>query len=207
MDTQVKRAISSALVALALVVGTAVPARAQLGASAGLGFDALSDIETTTNASENATLENATGYHLGLVYDLGLGAFNLRPGLFFRKVGTYEFPNSRSDVTTWEIPVDLRVTLLPTPLLSAYVLGGPKAVFPQGEDEFDDALEEVSYVFDVGIGADVSVPGAGLTLQPELRYEFGATDYVEDDFTIGDTEFEPSDRTLSAFALRLNVIF
>ncbi|MFB6229774.1 MAG: outer membrane beta-barrel protein [Salinibacter sp.] len=207
MDTQVKRTFSSALVALALVGAIAVPARAQLGVSAGLGFDALNDIETTTNASENATLENATGYHLGLVYDLGLGAFSLRPGLFFRKVGTYDFPDSQSDVTTWEVPVDLRVTLLPTPLLSAYVLGGPKAVFPQGENKFDDALEEVSYVFDVGVGADVSLPGADLTLQPELRYEFGATDYVEDNFTIGGTEFKPSDRTLSAFALRLNVIF
>lgn len=205
MPNQVKRVLLSVIIAGTLTGTVAVPAQAQIGVSAGLGFDALSDIETTTN--ENATLDNATGYHLGVVYDLGLGIFNLRPGFFFRKVGTYDFPESQSDVTTWEVPVDARITILPTPVLSAYVFGGPKAVFPQGEGDLDDALEEVSYVFDVGFGADFSVPGTGLSLQPELRYEIGATDYIEDEFEIGDTAFQPSDRTLSAFALRLNVIF
>lgn len=195
------------LVVLLGLLTTAGPTRAQVGVAAGLDFEALSDIETTTNASENATVENAVGYHAGIVYDLGLGPVNLRPGLLYRKIGTYDLPESQSDVSSWEVPVDIRVTLVPTPLLSVYVLGGPKAVFPRADDNLDSALEDVSYVFDIGAGADLSVPGAGLTLQPELRYEFGATDYIEDEFQIGDTTFKPSDRTFSAFALRLNVIF
>lgn len=183
------------------------PAQAQFGVAAGLDFDSLDDIETTTSTSNNATVDNSTGYHLGVIYDLGLGPVNLRPGVFYRKVGSFEFPDGKSDVTAWEVPVDVRLTVLPTPLVSAYVLGGPKAFFPQGDGEFNDNLEEVSYTFNVGVGADVSVPGFGLTLQPELRYEFGASDYLEDDFEVGGTNFEPSDQTLSAFALRLNVLF
>ncbi|MFB6098416.1 MAG: hypothetical protein ABEK84_04770, partial [Salinibacter sp.] len=167
----------------------------------------VSDIETTTNTSQNETLSNATGYHLGVVYELGLGPVNLRPGLFYRKVGSYDFPDSRYDVSAVEVPVDIRLTLLPLPVISAYVLGGPKAVFPQTEGDFDEKLESVSYTFDVGVGAEISVPGGGLTLQPELRYEFGATNYVENSFSIGGTTFKPTDQKLSAVALRLNVIF
>jgi len=165
----------------------------------------MSDIETTTN--DNATLDNATGYHLGVVYDFGLGPVNFRPGFFYRKMGTYDFPDSRYDVSAFEVPVDIRVTVLPLPVVKPYVLGGPNAFFPQSEGEFDDELEDVSYTFNVGVGADVSVPGTDILLQPELRYEFGATDYVSDDFSIGGTDFEPSDRKVSAFALRLSVLF
>lgn len=205
MRFPIKRVLCSTVLALALIGAAAVPAQAQLGVAAGLNFDSLNDIETTTD--ENATVENATGYHLGVVYDLGLGPVSLRPGLLFRKVGTYDFPESQSDVTAWEVPVDLRFKVLPVPLVNPYVLGGAQAVFLQGENEFDDELEDVSYTFNVGAGANISVPGAGLTLQPELRYEFGATDYVDEEFQIGDTTFTPSERKLSAFALRLNVIF
>lgn len=205
MHPSIPRIVRSSLLVIAFLGLSVSSAQAQFGVSAGLDFNSTDDIEATTN--QNATLDNATGYHLGVVYELGMGPVNLRPGVFYRKVGTYDFPNSRSDVTAWEVPVDVRVTVLPFPLVSPYVLGGPQAVFPRSEGEFDESLEDVSYTFNIGVGANVSVPGAGLTLQPELRYEFGATDYVDDDFEIGGTEFEPSDPKLSAFALRLNVLF
>jgi hypothetical protein len=172
-----------------------------------LDFDSVDDIETTTDTDENATLDNSTGYHLGIVYDLSLGPVSLRPGAYYRKVGTYDFPDSNSDVTAWEFPLDIRLTVVPIPVVSPYLVGGPKATFPQAEGEFEDQLEDVSYTFDVGVGADVSVPGTEWTLQPELRYEFGATDYVDESFEIGGTEFEPSDPKFSAVALRLTVLF
>lgn len=205
MHISIKNSASSVLLVLLLLGVSTLPARAQFGVSAGLNFDSLSDIETTT--SNNATIENANGYHLGVVYDLGLGPLSLRPGVFYRKVGTYEFPDETSDVTAWEVPVDVRLTVIPTPVISAYVLGGPNAFFPQGEGEFDDDLKDVSYTFNVGVGANVSIPNVGLTLQPELRYEFGASNYIDEDFEVGGANFEASDRKLSAFALRLNVLF
>lgn len=207
MHSSLKQIPRSALLAVLLLGMAALPAQAQLGVTGGLNFNSASDIETTANPDDNATFDNATGYHLGLVYDIGTGPLNLRPGILYRKVGTYEFPNSRYDVTAIEVPVDLRLTVIPTPVVSAYVLGGPNVIFPQSENEFEDEMEEVSFTFNVGVGADVELPGAGLTLQPEFRYEFGATDYVDDDFDIGGTTFQPTERKLSAFALRLNVLF
>lgn len=211
MHSSIKRITGSALLVLLLLGISGTPAQAQLGVAAGLNFNSLDDIETTTDAEQNATVENATGYHVGLVYDLGVGPVKLRPGLLYRNVGSYDvsgLPDTDEvDVTAFEVPVDVRVTLLPSPLVSPYLLGGPKLFLPRSENNaFDDGLEGVSFVFDVGVGADVSIPGAGLTLQPELRYEFGATDYVDDSFEIGGTTFNPSERKLSAFALRLNVL-
>lgn len=198
----------AAALAVLLTLGTAVPAQAQLGVAAGLNFNSVGDIQTTTNTSENATLDNSTGYHVGAVYDLGLGPVNVRPGFFYRKVGqTYEFPNSKADVSAWEVPVDVRVSVLPTPLVTPYILGGAKASFLQSDlDELDDRLENVSYSFVIGLGVNVSL-GPLFTLQPELRYDLGATDYIDESFDVGGTTFTQEDPTLSAFALRLNVIF
>lgn len=204
-----KHIASSTLLALMLLGASTLPAQAQFGIAAGANFDSVSDIQNGQNVSENAT-----GYHIGAVYDLSLGPVSLRPGLFYRKVGSYDFSDvsgaevEELDVTAFEVPVDLRVTVLPTPLVSPYLVGGPNAFLPRSsEDDFDEDFEDVSFTFNIGVGANVSVPGVGLTLQPELRYEFGASDYISDDFDVGNTEFSPSDRKLSAYALRLNVLF
>ena len=213
MHSSLKRTTGSLFLALLLLGAVGTPAQAQVGVTAGLNFDSLGDIETTTNANQNETLDNATGYHFGIVYNLGLGPVDIRPGLIYRKVGSYDFSGipdanvDEVDVTAFEVPVDIRVTVLPVPIVSPYVLGGPNLFLPRsGNEDFDDGLEEVSFTFNVGVGADVSIPGVGLALQPEVRYEFGATDYV-DDFSIGEADFNPTDRKISAFALRLNVLF
>lgn len=209
MRVSMKHVVSSTLLALVLLGGTALPAQAQFGIAAGANFDSVSDIQGGQNVSENAT-----GYHIGAVYDLSLGPVSIRPGLFYRKVGSYDFSNvsgadvGELDVTAFEVPVDLRVTVLPTPLVSPYLVGGPNVFLPQSsEDNFDEDFEDVSFTFNIGVGADVSVPGVGLTLQPELRYEFGASDYISDNFDVAGQPFSPSDRKLSAYALRLNVLF
>lgn len=192
------------------MAGAAAPAQAQFGVAAGLNFESAGDIDTGTQ--QNTTLENSTGYHVGVVYDLGLGPVSIRPGVFYRRVGqTYEFPSSiaeaNANVAAWEVPVDLRITVLSTPIISPYVLAGPKASFLRSDlDEIDDDLEDVSYSIAFGVGAEISL-GSALSLQPELRYDYGATDYIDEEIEIGDTEFTQEDPTLSAFALRLNLIF
>ncbi len=208
MRASIKQTAGSVLLVVLLFGMAGTPAQAQLGVAGGLNFDSLDDIDA------NATVENSTGYHVGVVYDLGLGPVSVRPGLFYRKVGSYDFSNvpnvdvGEVDVSAFEVPVDVRVTVFPFPLVSPYLLGGPNLFLPRsGDDDLEDGLEDVSFNFNVGVGADVSLPGVGLTLQPELRYEFGASDYVDDNFEVGGAEFEPSDRKISAFALRLNVLF
>jgi len=212
MHTSTKSTAYSALFVLLLLGLVATPAQAQLGVAAGANFDSVSDIQDSGSAQD--IQKNSTGYHIGVVYDLGLGPVSLRPGLFYRKVGGYDFSDVQGadvddlDVTAFEVPVDVRVTVFPFPLVSPYVVGGPNAFLPRSsEDDFDDDFEDISFTFNVGVGADVSLPGVGLTLQPEFRYEFGASDYISDDFEVGGTNFSPSDRSLSAYALRLNVLF
>ncbi|WP_103019980.1 outer membrane beta-barrel protein [Salinibacter altiplanensis] len=209
MHTSTKQTPYSALFALLLLGLTVSPAQAQFGIAAGANFDSVDDIQDAENVQNTST-----GYHIGAVYDLSLGPVSLRPGLFYRKIGSYDFSDVSGsdvgdlDVTAFEVPVDVRVTVFPFPFVRPYVMGGPNAFLPQSsEDDFDDNFEDVSFTFNIGVGADVSLPGVGVTLQPEFRYEFGASDYIDDAFEVGGKDFSPSDQTLSAYALRLNVLF
>jgi hypothetical protein len=196
---------------IALLLGTfSRPAMAQFGVAAGANFQTLDDIKA---GSRTETVDNATGYHLGVVYDVSVGPVALRPGLFYRDIGSYDFSSvqgsdlTQVDVTAFEALMDVRVSLFPTPLVRPYLVGGPSVFVPQSEDDaLDDGLESASYTFNLGVGVDISVPGIDLTLQPELRYEVGATDYLSD-FEVGGTPFSPSEQKLSAFALRLHVLF
>jgi len=207
MGTKRLRLVLFTLLAGLFLVGTTVPAQAQFGASAGLNFQSAGDISSNTDA----TLERSTGYHIGLVYSLGLGPLDVRPGFFYRRLGqTYELPNSVAEanahVAAWEVPVDLKFGLISAPLASPYVIAGPKASFLRSDlEDIDDELESVSYSIAIGIGADISI--GSTILQPELRYDYGTTDYINESFEIGDTTFTQQDPTLSAFALRLNVLF
>ncbi|WP_118831198.1 outer membrane beta-barrel protein [Salinibacter ruber] len=212
MDASTKQTAYSALLVLLLLGLSAAPAQAQFGIAAGANFDSVSDIQGAADAQD--LQRTSTGYHIGAVYDFSIGPVNLRPGLFYRKVGSYDFSDVSGsnvddlNVRAFEVPVDVRVTVFSFPFVSPYVVGGPNAFLPQGsEDSLDDNFEDVSFTFNVGVGTDISVPGVGLTLQPEFRYEFGASDYISGDFQIAGENFSPSDRQLSAYALRLNVLF
>ncbi len=203
------------LAALLFALGT-MPAQAQLGITGGLNFESIDDIQDS-GVDREAAFDNSTGYHVGVVYNLGLGPVDVRPGFIFRKVGTYDFQGAVNDledqafdVTAYEVPLDLRFTVLPTPIIKPYILAGPQLTFVRGEDEFDDVLEDQSFSLNIGAGTDISLPGLPLTLQPELRYEFGATKFMDEDssFSIGDTEFSPQDSPrFSAFSVRLNILF
>lgn len=200
------------LIVTGLSVGAPQTARAQLGVAGGLNFESADDLG---NGGAEATLESRTGYHFGLVYDIDAGAVSFRPGVIYRKVGTYEFEVGGVDVETEafdlsaiEVPLDLRFRLMSTPYLSPYLLGGPMFTLPRGEDEFDDALRDLSFSFNVGVGAEIGGGDGGLRLLPELRYEYGATKFIDDDFVIAGQEFSPQNEPrFSALSLRLHILF
>lgn len=204
-----------AVFAVGLLVGIGTsPAFGQFGVAGGLNFESAGDIQATNSS---ATLDNSTGYHVGLVYEFTIGPVGIRPGAFYRRVGTFEvsglsLEDPRYTVSAWEVPVDVRYTFLPTPLISPYVVGGPKATFPRGEGDFDVALNDVAYTLNVGVGANISLPGLSWRLQPELRYEFGASGFIdeESEVELGDQNvtFDPQDSPrFSNIALRLHLIF
>lgn len=197
------------LVIALLALGTSVvggqTASAQFGIAGGLNFESADDI---SGESAEATLDNKTGYHFGVVYDAGLGPASFRPGIIYRRIGTYDFEAASFDVSAFEVPLDLRFRVLSTPALRPYVLAGPMFTFPQGEDDFDDAVEDLSFSFNVGVGLEFGGGEGGIRLLPELRYEFGATKFIKDDFEIAGQDFNPqNDPRFSALSLRLHLLF
>lgn len=186
------------------------PAQSQLGIAGGLNFDSADDIDLPT---EDATLGNSRGYHLGVIMDLDMGMVSVRPGFFYRRVGTYTFgiedlEDDEFDVTAYEVPVDLRVDVLSTPSVRPYVLAGPMMTFPQGEGEFGDATEDVTFSLNLGVGLSLGDETSPVRLQPEVRYEVLGTQFIQEDFQIGGQEFQPEDRPrFTSLSLRLNLLF
>lgn len=198
-----------------LVVGATSPASAQIGVTAGLNFEETSDIKDAAGSlDKSVALDESTGYHVGLVFEFGGERFRLRPAAIFRKVGTYRMPSGEDtgdgsrnfDVDVIEIPLDLRLKILPIPVVNPYVLGGPMLALPRGEGDFSDATRDWSLSGNVGGGLSIEV--SSIKLQPEVRYQFGVTDYISDSFTVGNQTIDPAESpTFSALSVRLNLLF
>lgn len=199
-----------ALFVAVLLVGWMQPAQSQFGVAGGLNFESADDIDLPT---EDATLGNSRGYHVGVIADFDLGPSSIRPGIFYRRVGTYSFAgdafdDGEFDLTAYELPVDFRFDILATPSVRPYVLAGPMATFPQGEDDFDDATEDVTFSLNVGAGLTFGSETGAVRVQPEVRYEVLGTQFIQEDFEIAGQEFEPEDRPrFTSLSLRLNVLF
>ena len=193
------------------------PAHAQLGVSAGLNFAQMDDFTSSIqNTSVNAAFDNSTGYHVGLVYEFGGGTWTVRPALVFRTIGTYSLPQDPSvgnlrnefDLQVVEVPVDVKLRLVDLPLVKPYAIFGPMASFPWSEDGFSDATEEIALSATVGGGASIKASWLPVTLQTELRYETGITDFFQDSFTVAGRTFNPRNEPRnSAFSVRLNLLF
>ncbi|WP_022835966.1 porin family protein [Salisaeta longa] len=200
-------------IALLLLSSAAlVPAQAQtIGVAGGLNFNDLSDASISQEAPENAT-----GYHVGLFADFGLGPVALRPGIFYTQTGRFDydnlganFPDNADDfqLNLVEVPVDVRLNVLPLPLVKPYVFAGPVLRFASAdEDAFDEAVEDVSLAGNAGLGVEINVPVIGVTLFPEFRYAFGLTKVA--DFEALGTQFNTTDSPeLNAYMIRLGIGF
>lgn len=189
----------------------AVPARAQIGFGGGLNFNSSDDLEF---ADVEATYESSTGYHIGVFYDFAVGPLGIRPGIFYRDLGAYEFDltdfgggNESFDLSMIEIPVDLRYRMV-LPVVKPYLLAGPVIGIPQSEGEFDDDLEDFTFTANVGVGVEISPPAMSLKIMPEIRYAFGVSSFVSEDVEVlGETFTADDSPSASALMLRLNVAF
>jgi hypothetical protein len=207
------RSLGSPLALTLLLFGaTVVPSHAQIGVSAGLNFEQAGDIKDATGTK--AALNTATGYHFGLSFEFGTDRFRLRPGIMFRNVGTYDLSSGADaqdatrefDVSVIEIPLDLRMKVLPIPYVNPYVMAGPMVALPRSEGDFSDATRDWSFSGNVGAGLSISI--SSVKIQPEVRYQFGLTDYISDSFTVGSETINPVDSPeFSAFSARLTFMF
>ncbi len=194
--------------ALALLAGGPSAVHAQgLGIAAGANFADRHDIDV---GSARATFNNSTGYHVGIEFEVGGGPLAVRPGIFYQRLGTYDFPSGETfDLSAIEVPVDVRLTVLPLPVLRPYLVAGPVLTFPSANGAFGDAVKSASLTADIGAGVAIALPGTGFVLMPELRYSAGVTDYLKDSFQIGGTTITPSNdsRRLAKVMLRLHLFF
>ena len=197
---------------LALLLAHAVSsqtASAQLGIAVGGNFNELSDIDS----DPPTTFDNATGFHVGVFYDLGVGPVALRPGLFYMDAGDFDatgdgFEAQNFDLQFIEVPVDVRFNVLTAPIVRPYVLAGPVLRFAQtSDDDFKDSLNEISYAANVGFGLEIGPPVGGFTLYPEIRYAFGVSSITNDNEFLGASFTADEDQQFNAFMLRLGVSF
>ncbi len=180
------------LPALALVFLVAsAPARAQFGIAAGLNFEQLEDIDV---GNAEGTFDAASGYHVGLFYDLGAGPVGLRIGAFYRDLGNVDFSLAGAQevkLTMFDFPVDVRLNVLPIPFLHPFLFGGPVLSVPRSDDEDLHASLERLYVAGA-VGGGFQIDLGGLTLIPEFRYCIAVSELTGDTFRIAGQEFDAS---------------
>ncbi len=187
------------------------PAQAQLGVAAGLNFDSFTDIRVFDG---NATLDNSTGWHAGVFLDLALGPIALRPGIFYRDLSRIDlsvtgFTDTFGlNVNMIEVPVDVRIRLAPTPLIKPYAVVAPVFAFANSSksDDVEHAVEDFAMSANVGLGLELSAPGLGIRLFPEIRYAFGLSRFINKEFQIAGQTVQTTDISRNnAFMLRIGV--
>ena len=202
------------LAIIALLALSPCAAWAQFGIGVGLNFDSIGDVDT---GDSRATFDNSTGYHVGVFYDLSLGPAAIRPGVFLRRVQDVDLsaalpggtPASEVfSLTMIEVPVDLRYRLT-LPAVTPYLLIGPVFGFSSTDsDELEDAFQDLTMSASIGAGVELSLPGFTPTLYPEIRYSFGISRVMKDEWTVGGSTITAEDaQRLNAFMLRLGITF
>lgn len=195
---------------LVLLLGGTQRSYAQIGIAFGLNYDNVSDLDA---GDFSASYDAASGYHVGLFYDLSLGTIGLRLGAFYRDLGDIESTSDidvaeeveNFDLTMIDFPVDIRLNLTATPLIHPYVLFGPVFSVPSsGVDFIDNNLESLLVTGNVGIGLAVNI--GGISLFPEFRYAIGITRLLKDRIEIGGVEVETEVQRVNSTMLRLGVI-
>lgn len=183
-------------------------AQAQFGVAVGANFDSMSDI----SGDRSATFDNASGFHIGVFYDLPVGPVAVRPGLFYMNVGSFDAESEGSvisdfDLNLIEVPVDVRYRLM-LPFIKPYAMAGPVLRFANsGDDDFSDSLNNFSVAGNIGLGVEIGAPGAQIRLFPEIRYSFGISRLVDDVEFLGATFSTEDNIRLSSFMLRLGIAF
>ncbi|NBB73832.1 MAG: outer membrane beta-barrel protein [Bacteroidetes bacterium] len=201
------------LFATVLVVS---PAQAQMGFSAGYGFNILNQpsFEGATNE-----FDGNGGFNVGLFYNFPMGRVALQPGLSLRQssldwqLDEVNFSPLQGQIRVVEIPVDVRYRF-PGEAFTPYVAAGPGFNFVHtAQHDMRLALDRpqgTTYFTSVNLGAGVEVPleGLGMMLLPELRYSQALSGFLRESYMIRTVPFEAdSSVRMSSLTLRLGIRF
>jgi hypothetical protein len=206
--------IALAALAFAPTAQAQVPFLGKLGVAVGANFDSYTDAEFNRDSDAPGNIDGATGYHIGLFYDLAIGPVGVRPGIYYVSLGDLEFDTIAgsvagdafsADLSLVEVPIDLRYRVI-TPLVQPYLSAGPVLRFANASDD-NVNVKDFTVGGSVGVGVDLGIPFFSPFL--EARYQFGLDGLVED-FEFGGASFsgEVEDGTqLNTFMIRLGVTF
>ena len=172
-----------ALIAV-LSISAAGTANAQFNIVAGMNFGQLSDLEVD---NIEGSFESATGWHAGINYYLNLGIVGIRPGLMYRQFGDVTLKDFEdldvlqgAELTFIDVPIDVVFRLGIIPVVKPYILAGATFSFPSsGHEDLKDNLE--SYTTSAGAGLGITVSLLGVSVSPEVRYEFGVTKLLKEE--------------------------
>lgn len=201
------------LVALAVLVLT--PHRSngqvQFGLVGGANFASLDDFSSGDNL---ISLENRTGFHLGAFLDIGSASWGIRPGIYYLNAGPLfegaTFINDdHFDLNYVAIPIDVRFNLGVGPI-QPYLITGPEFHLLASGDmpgEIRDNLKSAVVDWSIGAGLAIGMPGSGLVLYPQLRYNFAISDFARNEFNIGGVPVTTDGRVASLWLLSLGIGF
>lgn len=216
MSTLVKKAIFTVIPLLFATVLFVSPAQAQMGFSAGYGFNILNQpsFEGATNE-----FDGNGGFNVGLFYNFPMGRVALQPGLSLRQssldwqLDEVNFSPLQGQIRVVEIPVDVRYRF-PGEAFTPYVAAGPGFNFVHtAQHDMRLALDRpqgTTYFTSVNLGAGVEVPleGLGMMLLPELRYSQALSGFLRESYMIRTVPFEAdSSVRMSSLTLRLGIRF
>ena len=180
-----------------MTVGVTVGAYAQevsFGAKAGVNFASLSG-----NDAEEVGLDGKTGFHLGLVMDIGLGSkFSVQPEVLYStlgaKVDNYEVEDEEGNVMSASVKFKLDYIAVPV-MLKYYVVDGfSLQAGPQFSFNNNSELETGDGTNTVAIGLDDQTESFELGAAFGLGYELPVGLFFQGRYSRGFSDiFEGSD--------------
>jgi hypothetical protein len=195
-----------------ITLASAPVARAQFGVAVGANFENLGDLDSDET---RASFDRATGYHIGVFFNLGAGMFAVQPGIYFRDFGDVELvEDARSrtfSMSVIEVPIDIRLHALRGAPISPFVFAAPVVGFATTSDEsFGDAMTNLTLSANIGGGVEFAAPGLGVVITPEIRFARSLTPYFKDGetFDLAGVDFTLTEvSSQSAVMLRLGLRF
>jgi hypothetical protein len=199
-----------------------VEAQIRFGVAAGLNY---TDIDNVDFGSTTAVYNSRQGYHVGVIADIPLGPFGIKPGIFYMNAGTIfkdglaDFINDalpeedklqiNDDFTVRyvTIPVDVRYSI-GLAVVQPYIFVGPEFRFRTETsliNEVSDNLKSFGVAGNFGAGVELSL--MGVKLLPEFRMAFDTSSIIDKRIKIGDFEFVADEaHQLRSVMLRLGVL-
>ncbi|WP_461532288.1 porin family protein [Sinomicrobium sp.] len=148
--------MKTTFLAIAAVIGFAFFGNAQnlhFGAKGGVNFASISDVDA----------DGRTGFHLGLVGEVGLGKFSIQPEVLYSAQGLK----------------DLNLDYLNIPVLAKYYVVQNFSLMAGPQFGFNTKDDDISEIKSFDMGGAVGVEYKIGSLFAQARYNFGLSDVAD----------------------------